>query len=101
MVADGKQAFIDYFEEMSKDYPDKKIEFVRAVAEGDLVALHTHQTWPGNEKWQHYVLNKHITSTCSRTRQSRAAHASVLFPGMYRNQGEKWMKQFKEFVEKQ
>ena len=30
----------------------KSIEFVRAVAEGDLVALHTHQTWPGNE---HYV----------------------------------------------
>ena len=48
LVADGKQAFIDYFEEMAKDYPDKEIDFVRAVAEGDLVALHTHQTWPGN-----------------------------------------------------
>lgn len=51
LVGDGKQPFIDYFEEMASDYPDKKIEFVRAVAEGDLVALHTHQTWPGNEQY--------------------------------------------------
>lgn len=51
LVGDGKQAFIDYFDEMAKDYPDKKIAFVRAVAEGDLVALHTHQTWPGNEQY--------------------------------------------------
>jgi predicted SnoaL-like aldol condensation-catalyzing enzyme len=27
------------------------IEFVRAVAEGDIVALHTHQTWPGNDEY--------------------------------------------------
>ena len=31
--------------------PDKQIEFVRAVAEGDLVALHTHQIWPGNDEY--------------------------------------------------
>lgn len=51
LVGDGKQPFIDYFEEMAKDYSDKSIEFVRAVAEGDLVALHTHQIWPGNEQY--------------------------------------------------
>jgi predicted SnoaL-like aldol condensation-catalyzing enzyme len=51
LVGDGKQAFIDYFAEMAKSYPDKEIEFVRAVAEGDLVALHTHQAWPGNEEY--------------------------------------------------
>jgi predicted SnoaL-like aldol condensation-catalyzing enzyme len=48
LVGDGKEPFIEYFDRMTNEYPDKDIEFVRAVAEGDLVALHTHQTWPGN-----------------------------------------------------
>ena len=51
LVANGKQAFIDYFDEMHMSYPNKSIEFVRAVAEGDLVALHTHQTWPDNDQY--------------------------------------------------
>lgn len=50
-VENGKEGFIDYFERMARDYPDKDIEFVRSVAEEDLVALHTHQTWPGNEEY--------------------------------------------------
>ena len=50
-VADGLQGFIDYFERMQSEYPEKSIEFVRAVAEDDLVALHTHQTWPGNDQY--------------------------------------------------
>jgi predicted SnoaL-like aldol condensation-catalyzing enzyme len=52
LVGDGKEAFIEYFTQMARDYPDKEIEFVRAVAEDNLVALHTHQIWPENE---HYV----------------------------------------------
>jgi predicted SnoaL-like aldol condensation-catalyzing enzyme len=45
-----KQAAIDCFNEMPWDCPGKSITFVRAVADGDLVALHTHQFWPGNEQ---------------------------------------------------
>lgn len=46
LVADGPQPFIDYFNRMHAEYPDKSIEFVRCIAEGNLVALHTHQIWP-------------------------------------------------------
>ena len=51
LVGNGKQAFIDYFTKMAAQYPGKKIEFVRTAAEEDLVALHTHQTWPGNDEY--------------------------------------------------
>lgn len=51
LVRDGKKGFIEYFDEMARDYPNKDIEFVRAIAEGDLVALHTHQVWPGGEEY--------------------------------------------------
>ena len=51
LVGDGPQPFIDYFNRMGSEYPEKSIEFVRSVAEGDLIALHTHQTWPDQEEY--------------------------------------------------
>jgi len=49
-VANGTKGFIAYFKKMQQEYPEKSIEFVRSIAEGDLVALHTHQIWPGNDE---------------------------------------------------
>ena len=51
LVGDGIEPFISYFEKMAIEYSEKSIEFVRSVAEGDLVALHTHQTWPGGDEY--------------------------------------------------
>ena len=51
LAAQGSAGFIEFHESFFSAIPDARTTINMMVAEGDLVALHTHQVWPGGDEY--------------------------------------------------
>ncbi len=50
-VPTGKQGFIDYIENVGREWPGMRVTIQRVIAEGSFIVLHSSQVWPGTDDW--------------------------------------------------